>query len=79
MFPEQIIFVGVLINLLCSLWYIKNILHGETRPNLVSWFVWMLAPFVGTFLALRAGAGFSALGIFMSGFGPLLVIIFSLF
>jgi hypothetical protein len=79
MLPEKIIIVGVVVNLFCSLWYIKNIIYGNTKPNLVSWFIWMLAPFVGTFLALKAGAGFSALGIFMAGFGPFLVIIFSLF
>lgn len=79
MLPEKIIFVGVLINLLLSLWYVKNIVYGNTKPNLVSWFVWMLAPFIGTFLALKAGAGFSVTGIFMAGFGPLIVIIVSLF
>jgi len=79
MLPENIIFIGVAINLFCSLWYIRNIFRGGTKPNLVSWFIWALAPMVGTFLALRAGAGFSSLGIFMAGFGPLLVIIFSLF
>jgi hypothetical protein len=79
MLPEKIIIIGVAINLFCSLWYVKNIIYGGTRPNLVSWFIWMLAPFVGTFLALKAGAGFSVTGIFMAGFGPLVVIIVSLF
>lgn len=78
MLPEKIIFIGVAVNLFCSLWYVKNIIYGETRPNLVSWFIWMLAPFIGTFLALKAGAGFSVMGIFMAGFGPFLVIIASL-
>jgi len=79
MFPEKIIFVGVAINFFCSLWYIKNIFRGGTRPNLVSWFMWTLAPFVGVYLQWRAGAGLSILGTFMAGFGPFLVIIFSLF
>ena len=79
MLPENIIFVGVAINLFCCIWYVKSIISGNTRPNLVSWFIWMLAPFIGTFLALKAGAGFSVLGIFMAGFGPLLVIIVSIF
>ncbi|MEK7089033.1 MAG: hypothetical protein AAB913_02800 [Patescibacteria group bacterium] len=79
MLPEKIIIIGVAINLFCSLWYVKNIVYGNTRPNLVSWFIWMLAPFLGTFLALKAGAGLSVTGIFMAGFGPLLVIVVSLF
>lgn len=79
MLPENIIFVGVAINLFCSAWYIKNIFYGNTKPNLVSWFIWMLAPFIGAFLAFKSGAGLAASGIFMAGFGPFLVIIFSLF
>jgi hypothetical protein len=79
MLPEQIIFVGVLVNLLSSLWYVKNVVYGNTRPNLISWFIWMLAPFIGVFFQLKAGAGLSVLPVFMAGFGPLLVIIFSLF
>ncbi|MFA5095144.1 MAG: hypothetical protein WC447_00570 [Candidatus Paceibacterota bacterium] len=79
MLPENIIFVGVLVNLLASLWYIKTIFHGNTKPNLVSWVIWMLAPFIGFFLQIKAGAGISTLPVFMAGFGPFLVIIFSLF
>ena len=79
MLPEKIIFVGVLINLFCSLWYIKNIFHGGIKPNLVSWFMWMLAPFVGVFLQIQAGAGFIyTLPVFMAGFVPFLVLIAAL-
>jgi hypothetical protein len=39
----------------------------------------MLAPFIGVFFQLKAGAGLSALPVFMAGFGPLVVIIVSLF
>jgi hypothetical protein len=79
MLPVNIIWVGVTVNLLATFWYIKDILYGSTRPNLVSWFIWMLAPFIGTFLALKAGAGLSSLGIFMAGLCPFLVLTFSLF
>jgi len=79
MIPEKIIFVGVLINLITYFLYIKSIFRGGTRPNLISWFIWMLAPFLGFFFQLKAGAGLSSLSVFMVGFGPLLVITFSLF
>lgn len=78
MLPEQIIFIGVLISLLGTIWYIRTIFTSGTRPNAISWLIWMVAPFVGTFLSIKAGAGFSVLGVFMSGFGPLLVIFFAL-
>ena len=78
MLPEKIIFIGFIVSLITPLLYIKNILYGTTRPNLVSWFFWMLAPFVGVFFELKAGAGLAALPVFMAGFGSLLIIIFSL-
>ncbi len=51
---------------------------GHAKPNLVSWFIWMLAPFLGVYFQLKAGAGFSVFPVFASGFCPLLVIIYSL-
>jgi hypothetical protein len=79
MLPENIIYIGVVINLVFTVWYIKTIFKDGTRPNPISWFVWTLAPFVGVFLQLKSGAGLSVLGTFMSGFGPFLVLVFSLF
>ena len=77
MLPENIIFVGVLINLVGLFWYIRDIIKGGTKPNLVSWFFWSLAPFIGVFFQLKAGAGISILPIFMAGFTSLVVIIVS--
>jgi hypothetical protein len=78
MLPENIIYIGVLLNLIASFWYIRNIFFGKTKPNLISWFMWMLAPFIGVFFQLKAGAGLSVLPVFMAGFCPFLVIVFSL-
>ncbi|MCX6752326.1 MAG: hypothetical protein NTZ87_02385 [Candidatus Nomurabacteria bacterium] len=79
MLPEQIIYIGILINVVLSLWYIKSIIWGNTKPNLVSWSIWMLAPFAGFFLQIKAGAGISASGVFLAGFFPLLTVIVCLF
>ncbi|MEI7709556.1 MAG: hypothetical protein WCI76_02475 [bacterium] len=78
MISEQFIFIGTAVSLIGISLYIKDIFLGNTKPNLVSWFLWMLGPFLGAFFQLKAGAGLSALPVFMAGFGPLLVIIFSL-
>lgn len=79
MLPENIIFVGVLVTFVGYFFYFKDIFFGQTRPNLVSWIFWMLAPFLGFFFEIKAGAGLSALPIFIAGFGPLVVIVVSLF
>lgn len=78
MLPENIIYLGVAINLIGQIYYLISISKGKTRPNIVSWFIWMLAPFIGVFFQLKAGAGLSVLPVFMAGFGPFLVIVFSL-
>jgi len=79
MIPENIIYITILTSLAGYFFYLKDIFYGQTRPNLVSWFIWMLAPFIGVFFQLKAGAGLSVLPVFLAGFGPLIVIIVSLF
>jgi hypothetical protein len=78
MLPEKIIYLTILTSLIGYSFYLKDIFYGQTKPNLVSWFLWMLAPFIGVFFQLKAGAGLSILPIFLAGFGPLVVIILSL-
>jgi hypothetical protein len=78
MLPEQIVYIGVLISLTLTFFYIKTIIYGNTRPSLISWSIWALAPLIAVFLQIKAGAGLSFLSSFMSGFGPLLVVIFAL-
>lgn len=78
MLPEKIVYIGVLLQLTGQISYIASVFRGHAKPNLVSWFIWMLAPLIGFFFLIKAGAGFSALPIFMAGFGPFLVILFSI-
>ncbi len=78
MLPEYIIFFAIALNLVGQIFYIRSIARGEARPNLVTWFVWMLAPFIAVFFQIKAGAGLSILPIFMAGFGPLIIIIAAL-
>ncbi|KKP86182.1 MAG: hypothetical protein UR90_C0037G0003 [Parcubacteria group bacterium GW2011_GWC1_35_8] len=78
MLPEYIIYFTVLVSLVAFFFYFRNIFRGQTKPNLVSWFIWMLAPFIGVFFQLKAGAGLASLPVFLAGAGSLLVIVFSL-
>ncbi len=78
MIPETIIFVAILVNFIGYTFYIRSIIQGHARPNLVSWFIWMVAPFIGVFFQLKAGAGLSAIPVFMAGFGSLVIIIAAL-
>lgn len=75
MLPENIIYFAVLLNLVGHFLYIISIIKGHAKPNLVSWFFWSLAPFIGVFFQLKAGAGLSVLPIFIAGFGSLIIMI----
>jgi len=79
MLPENIIYITILTSLVGYFFYLKDFFYGQTRPNLVSWFLWMLGPFIGVFFELKAGAGLSVLPVFLAGFGPFVIIIISLF
>jgi hypothetical protein len=78
MLSENIGYITVLIQLVGVYFYIRDMFRGTTKPNLVSWTIWALAPLIGAYLSIKAGAGLSVLPVFMSGFNPVLVIIIAL-
>ncbi len=73
MLPEQLGYITVLVTLVGISFYIRDISYGNTRPHLVSWFFWGLAPLIGTCLQLKAGAGLSVLPVFAAGLAGVLV------
>lgn len=79
MLPEKIVWAGLTLQLIGEISYIVSIYRGHAKPNLVSWFIWMLAPWIGFFFQVKAGGGISQLPVFLAGFGPFLVILFSIF
>ena len=79
MLPESVIYITVLTSVIGYFYYFKDIFLGKTKPNLVSWFCWLFGPFLGVFFQLKAGVGLSVIPVFLAGFGPLLVVIFSIF
>src|SRR5579864_4455628 len=58
--------------------YIRDTLKGKTKPNKISWMMWALAPLVGTWAAISAGADlWATFRVFLSGFLPLIILIAS--
>jgi hypothetical protein len=78
MLPEKLIYLCLLISIPGCFFYIKGILVGKIRPNLVTWFFWTLAPLVGVYLQLKAGAGLSIIPVFLAGFFPLIIFLVAL-
>jgi len=78
MLIEKILFVAVFINLIATFYYCKDILYGQTRPNLVTWSLWALIPLIGVFFQLKAGARLSVLPILIDGLNCIVIIVFAL-
>jgi hypothetical protein len=55
--------------------YIRDMYQAATRPNLVTWFLWSLAPMIAFAAQLRAGVGSAAFLTLMVGLCPLAVFI----
>lgn len=55
--------------------YIRDISRGTVRPNLVTWFLWSLAPLIALGAQLRAGVGAEAALAAAVGLCPLAVFI----
>ena len=77
-FIHWLVVLSIAINLWGSIAYIRDIIKGDTKPNLVSWSLWALAPMIATAAAVYAGADFwVTTRTFLAGFTPLLVVIFA--
>lgn len=75
---QYLVLVGAAASLFGSFVYIRDTARGTTKPNRVTWLMWALAPLIATAAALSDGVRWAVVPVFMSGFGPVLVLIASL-
>lgn len=78
MLPEYIVYISIATSLFCAYFYVRDIWQGKTKPNLASWFIWLLAPTIAGFILLEQGAGTAAIPVFMASTSPLLVMLSAL-
>ena len=78
MINEKFVYLGAILNVIGSSTYAWNTLKGKTKPNRVTWFLWMLIPMIAFFAMIGEGVGLTSLMTFMVGFGPFLVLTASL-
>lgn len=77
MLPAYFTLISIPLGLVGSILYIRDMYRGTVRPNRVSFFLWSLAPLIGSAIALSEGQSFLVIPIIMAGFNPLLVLCFS--
>ncbi|KKP59608.1 MAG: hypothetical protein UR53_C0001G0108 [Candidatus Magasanikbacteria bacterium GW2011_GWC2_34_16] len=75
-----LVIASAIISVFGSIAYIRDTFLGKTKPNRVTWFLWALAPLIGTGAALSAHADpWATTRIFLAGFLPLIILIVSFF
>lgn len=79
MIDERFVIVGFMINALGSLSYFWAVLRGQTKPNKVTWFLWMLFPLIAGFAQLDQGVGWAALTTFSAAFVSFIVLVAAFF
>jgi hypothetical protein len=74
---EYVVLIGAIASMVGCIAYIRAMFLGKTKPNRVSWLMWSIAPMIGSAAALSSGVTWSVLPVFMAGFSPMLIFIFS--
>lgn len=75
-----LVIVSATISLSGTFAYIRDMVKGKSKPNLVTWGLWGFAPLIATGAALSVHSDlWATVRIFISGFGPLLVFISAFF
>ncbi len=74
---HYIVFLGALVHLYGTWRYLKDTLLGGTKPNRVSFLFWATAPLIAAAAEFADGVRWAVLPVFMSGFGPLLILLAS--
>jgi hypothetical protein len=73
-FVHWLVLLSAGIGLTGAFAYIRDMVRGKSKPNLVTWGLWAFAPLIATGAALSANADtWATVRIFMAGFGPLLI------
>ena len=70
--------MSIFLNAVALIPYIRDMFRGTTKPNQATWFMWALAPMVGSIIAFNSGADpWITAVVFSSGFWPMIVFIAS--
>lgn len=74
---QNFVILGAVVQIIGIFQYIKDTIKGSTKPNRITWLLWSISPLIASVASITDGVMWAALPVFMSGFAPLLVFIFS--
>jgi hypothetical protein len=77
MIDARFAILGAIITVAGNAAYALDTVRGNTQPNRVSWFMWMVAPLIGFAAQVTQHVGLQSLLTLAIGLGPLLVVVAS--
>lgn len=78
MINENFVYLAFVLSMVGAVIYIKGIIKGEVRPNVVTWSLWATAPLLAFAAQLDEDAGLRAVHTFSTAIGPLLIVLTAL-
>ena len=78
MINENFVFLGFALAMVGAVVYVRDILRGRVKPNVVTWVLWSTAPLLAFAAQIAEGAGLRAVHTFSTAFGPLLIVVAAL-
>lgn len=74
MIDERFVFLAFALSMVGAVIYVKGVLQGKVKPNIVTWGLWATAPLLAVAAQIDEGAGLRAVHTFSTAFGPMLII-----
>ena len=75
MLNEGFIFVGIAINAIGTIYYLKDTIKGKIKPNKVTFLMWFIAALVAFFAQVTQGVGIQSLVTLSFGLFPFSIFI----
>jgi len=78
MINPYFVLIALAIDAFGAIIYARQTWRGQAEPDLVSWTIWAVVPFLAFATDLQQGVGIESLITFSAGAGPLLVVVVAL-
>lgn len=75
---RYLVLLGAIVSLYGIAFYLRDIFRGTTKPNLVTWVLWVSTAWIAVAAELASGVRWAVVPVFMTGFGPFLIIVAAL-
>lgn len=69
------VIIAIILRLLAGAEYIRAVINGKAKPQVISWFFWAVTALIAFFIQISQGVGASAFITLFLALGPIIVVI----